>query len=86
VSFPEPTPRQVLYALVAAGFLIVVVVLTIGAATAGIVPGWWSAVLGVVLASAVIWMTMSWRRTGPMLLVGIGLFMVWLVGTLILAE
>lgn len=86
MSPPEPTPRQVLYALVAAGFLIVVVVLTIGAATAGLVPGWWSAGLGVVLASAAIWMTMSWRRTGAMLLVGIGLFVVWLVGTLILAE
>ena len=86
MTSPEPTPRQVLYALVAAGFLVVVVVLTIGAAIAGLVPGWWSAVLAVALVSAAIWMTMSWRRTGPTLLVGIGLFVVWLVGTLILAE
>lgn len=81
----EPTPRQVLYALVAGGFMLVVAILTIGAAVAGIVPDWWSVTLAVVLAGAGGWMAKSWRRTGPVLLMAVGLFVVWLVGTLILA-
>lgn len=82
----EPTPRQVLYALVAVGFVLVVVVLVIGGASAGITPLWWSASLGLVVAIAVIWMARNWRRTAQMLSIGIGLFVVWMVGTLILAT
>lgn len=81
----EPTPRQVLYALVAAGFVVVVVILTIGAAAAGLVPTWWTATLAVTSAAIGIGMALHWRRTGPVLVVGIGLFVVWTVGTLLLA-
>ncbi len=83
---PEPTPRQVLYALVAAGFVIVVAILTVAAASAGLVPTWWSVVLGVGIAVAGAWMAKNWRSTGPVLLIAIALFVAWLVGTLLLAA
>lgn len=82
----EPTPRQVLYALVAGGFVLVVVVLVVGGAAAGIVPTWWSASLALLIAIAATWMTQNWRRTAQLLSIGIGLFVVWMVGTLILAT
>jgi hypothetical protein len=82
----ETTPRQVLYALVAAGFVVVVIVLTIGAASAGLVPTWWSATLALTIAVAGTWMAQNWRRTGEVLLIAIGIFVMWLVGTLILAT
>ncbi|MGD2043807.1 MAG: hypothetical protein PVJ28_09180 [Acidimicrobiia bacterium] len=82
----ETTPRQVLYALVAAGFVIVVVILTIGAASAGLVPTWWSAVLAFTIALASTWMAQNWRRTGQTLLIAIGIFLFWMVGTLVLAS
>lgn len=82
----EPTPRQVLYALVAAGFVVVVIILTAGAAMAGLVPTWWSVTLAVAIAAAGVWMAMNWRRTAVMLLLAIGLFIAWLVGTVILAT
>lgn len=82
----ETSPRQVLYALVAGGFVLVVVVLTIGAASAGIVPTWWSAVLAFTIAIAGTWMAQNWRRTGQTLLIAIGIFLFWMVGTLLLAN
>lgn len=82
----ETTPRQVLYALVAAGFVLVVIVLTIGAAGAGLVPPWWSATLALVIAIAGTWMAQNWRRTGEVLVIAIGIFLLWMVGTLILAT
>lgn len=82
----EPTPRQVLYALVAAGFLLVVVVLTVGAGVAGLVPTWWSVTLGVLIVGVGGWLVFNWRRTGYALLLAIGLFVVWTVGTLIVAD
>ncbi len=81
----EPTPRQVLYALVAGGFLVVVAILTIGAAAADLVPTWWSAVMGAALVLAGVWTALRWRRTGPVLMVAIGLFVVWTVGTLLVS-
>ena len=81
----ETTPRQVLYALVAGGFVLVVAVLTIGGAAAGVVPQWWSALLALAIAVAGGWMGSNWRRTGYVLLVAIGLFLFWMVGTLALA-
>ncbi|HXV71785.1 MAG TPA: hypothetical protein VEB69_10320 [Acidimicrobiia bacterium] len=82
----EATPRQILYALVAGGFVSVVIVLVIGGASAGIVPTWWSASLAFLIAVAVTWMAQNWRRTVEVLSIGIGLFVVWLVGTLLLAS
>jgi hypothetical protein len=77
-----PTPRQVLYALVSAGFLIVTVVLTAGAAFAGLVPPWWTAAMVLLTTVAGFWSGFNWRRTGPVLLTAIGLLLVWVVGTL----
>jgi hypothetical protein len=79
----EPTPRQVLYALVAAGFLVVVAVLAAGAATAGLVPGWWSGLVGTVWIAAATVIAFRWRRTGLALGLAIGLFVFWAAGTLI---
>lgn len=81
----EPTPRQVLYAVVAGGFVLVVIVLTIGGAAAGVVPQWWSAVLALMVVVVSSWIGSNWRRTGYVLAVAIGLFLVWMVGTLTLA-
>lgn len=82
----EPTPRQVLYALVAGGFLLVVIVLVIGGAAAGVVPTWWSGTLALLIAIASTWIAQNWRRTAQVLIIGIGLFVVWMVGTLVLAT
>lgn len=81
----ETTPRQVLYAVVAGGFVLVVIVLTIGGAAAGVVPQWWSAVLALAIAMAGSWIGSNWRRTGYVLAVAIGLFLFWMIGTLVLA-
>jgi hypothetical protein len=86
VSDDAPTPRQVLYALVAGGFVVVVAILTIGSAAAGLVPTWWSGILALLIALSATWIAQSWRRTGSVLLVAIGLFVVWMVGTLALAT
>lgn len=80
-----PTPRQVLYALVAGGFVVVVVILTIGAAASGLVPMWWSATLALLIAVTASWIGTNWRRTAIVLALAIGLFIVWMVGTLLLA-
>lgn len=82
----EATPRQVLYALVAGGFVVVVTVLTIGAAAAGLVPMWWTGLLGLGIVVVGIWSAVNWRRTAALLSSAIGLFVVWMVGTLILAT
>ena len=81
----EATPRQILYGMVAAGFVLVVAVLTGGAASAGLVPAWWSWTMAVLTAVAAAFTALSWRRTGPVLGLTIGLFVAWTVGTLILA-
>ncbi len=81
----EPTPRQVLYALVAGGFLAVVVVLVIGAAAAGLVPNWWTATMAVTTGVLGIWCGFNWRRTPIVLSLSIALFLVWTVGTLLVA-
>jgi len=82
----EPTPRQVLYALVSAGFWAVTLVLTIGAAVSGLSPTVWTIVLGVGLLASGVWIGLNWRRTGPVLLIAIGLFLAWMVGTLVVAA
>lgn len=82
----EPTPRQVLYALVAGGFLVVVLVLTVGAAVAGVVPVWWTVTMAVLCVVLAVWSTLNWRRTVPVLLLAIGLFLFWAVATLLIAD
>ncbi|HJQ75932.1 MAG TPA: hypothetical protein VJ948_01570 [Acidimicrobiia bacterium] len=81
----EPTPRQVLYALVAGGFLVVVAVLVAGAAVAGLVPIWWTVAMALGVVVVGWWAGVNWRRTAPVLIFSIGLFVVWTVGTLLLA-
>lgn len=82
----EPSPRQVLYALVAGGFLLVVAALVVGAAVSGLVPSWWTVATGVGVALLSIWSALNWRRTVPVLLGAIGLFVLWTIGTLIVAD
>jgi hypothetical protein len=82
----EPSPRQVLYALVAGGFVVVVGVLIGGAAVAGLVPMWWTIATTLVTTSVAVWSALNWRRTAMVLLLAIGLFLAWAVGTLILAA
>lgn len=79
----EPSPRQVLYALVSGGFLVVVVVLVAGSAIVGLAPGWWTVVMTLLVLLATIWSAFNWRRTGPVLLISIGLLVFWTVGTLL---
>jgi hypothetical protein len=81
----ETTPRQVLYALVSVGFLLMVIVLVAGGAISGLTPAWWSVVLGVLVLTGGGWMVFNWKRTGPVLLVAIGLFLIWMIGTLVVA-
>lgn len=82
----EPSPRQVLYALVAAGFLVTVAVLVIGAALADLVPVWWTVVTAVLVLAVATWSALNWKRTWPVLLGSIGLFALWAVGTLIVGR
>ena len=81
----EPTPRQVLYALVSAGLVIVVLVFVVGAALSGLAPAWWTVTVVGLVVVASIWMAMHWERTGPVLAIAIGLFVVWMIGTLVVA-
>jgi hypothetical protein len=81
----EPSPRQVLYALVAGGFVVVVGVLISGAAVAGLVPMWWTIATAVLVISVAAWSAFNWRRTAVVLVLAIGLFLAWVIGTLILA-
>ena len=81
----EPSPRQVLYALVAGGFVVVVGVLISGAAVAGLAPMWWTIATAVVAISVAAWSAFNWRRTAIVLVLAIGLFLAWMIGTLILA-
>ena len=82
----EPSPRQVLYALVAGGFVLVVGVLIGGAAVAGLVPMWWTIVTTLGAISVAAWSAFNWRRTAMVLVLAIGLFLAWAIGTLILAA
>lgn len=81
----QPSPRQVLYALVAGGFDIVVAVLVAGAAIAGLVPAWWTVVSSLAVVSVAAWSAFNWRRTAVVLISAIGLFVAWTIGTLIVA-
>lgn len=82
----ETTPRQLLYALVSAGFLVVTVVLILGAAGAELVPTWWTATAGAAWSMVVVWSVLRWRKTIAMLAVSIGLLIVWVIVTLSVAR
>jgi hypothetical protein len=79
----EPTPRQVLYALVAGGFILVVAILVVGAAVAGLVPTWWTWLSAGLTGIVALWTVIQWRMTGRVLAMSIGLFVFWTVGTLL---
>ena len=81
----QPSPRQVLYALVAGGFDVVVAVLVAGAAIAGLVPAWWTVASSLAVVSVGAWSAFNWRRTAMVLVSAIGLFVAWTIGTLIVA-
>lgn len=77
-----PTERQVLYALVSTGFLLVVGVLTVVAWSTGLSPGWWSLTMAVMWVAASVYCAMRWRQTGRILTISIVSFLIWTVGTL----
>lgn len=79
-----PSERQVLYALVSGGFLVVVAVLVAGAAVAGLVPIWWSMVSALATLGVSLFAMARWRNTRAVLAGSIGLFIAWVVGTLLL--
>jgi len=81
----ETSPRQVLYALVAAGLVLMVVVLAAGGALSGLTPTWLSVVLGVLVLTGGVWIAFNWKSAGPVLLIAIGLFLIWMIGTLAVA-
>ncbi len=82
----EPTPRQVLYAIVSAALLVMTLVLIVGAASAGLVPVWWTAVGGLALLLMAIWSVFHWRRTARLLMLSIGLLAVWFAVTIVVAT
>lgn len=82
----EPTPRQVLYGLVAAGFHLVVLALIVGAGVTGVVSIAWTLAMAVLWLVIIVWSAANWRRTIPVLLSAMGLFLFWAVATLLLAS
>ncbi len=77
-----PTPRQVLYGLVAGAFHVVVAVL--GWSSAGLAPTWWNWALAVVWVVVAGVLVVRWRRTGLALALTIGEFVVWTIGAAVL--
>lgn len=76
---PEPaSPRQLLYAMVGAGFHVVVGVLAL--ASAGLAPGWWTAVVAVFWVAAAALIGLAWRRTALVLGLSMGGFIAWTIG------
>lgn len=79
----QPTERQVLYALVAGGWLVVVAVLAAVAAAVGVSPVAWTVGFALAWVMAVASAVRAWRRTGRLLLISVVVFVVWAVGTLL---
>lgn len=82
----EPTPRQVLYGLVAGGFFVVVLALIIGAGVTGVVQISWTLALAALWLILALWSAFNWRQTGRVLLLSIGLFLFWAVATVLIAN
>jgi hypothetical protein len=72
--------------MVAAGFLVVVLALLVGAAITGVVPISWTMVMAVLWLVVAAWSALNWRRTIPVLLSAIGLFLFWAVATVLIAN
>jgi hypothetical protein len=82
----EPTPRQVLYGLVAAGFFVVVLALIVGAGVTGVVPLPWTLAMALLWLILAVWSVFNWRQTARVLLISIGLFLFWAVATVLIAN
>ncbi len=82
----EPTPRQVLYALVAGGVFVVVIALTLGAGFIGVVPISWTLTMAALWLILAVWAVLNWRQTVPVLLLSIGLFLFWAVATVLIVN
>lgn len=79
----EPTERQVLYVMVAGAWLLVVGVLAVVAWRTGLSPLGWSVAFAVLWLAALGVGIRMWRRTGRVLLLSLGVFVVWVIGTLV---
>lgn len=77
------TERQVLYALVSAGFVITVIVLIVSAAIAGLVPAWWTTVASIATGLVAGMLAFRWKDTKSVLGGSVLLLVFWMVGTLL---
>jgi hypothetical protein len=82
----EVTERTVLYSLVSAGFMVVVAVLIVGAAAAGVAPQWWTAMSAMIWVVCAVAGGLRWKRTRFVLSASILVFVIWTVGTLLVAR
>ena len=82
----EPTPRQVLYALVAGGFFIVVLALVIWGGVSRLIPISWTITMGVLWLILALWSAFNWQQTFRVLLFSIGLFVFWAVETVLIVR
>lgn len=80
-----PSERQVLYALVAGGFIAVVAVLVVAAAYSGLAPAWWTVVTASATVLTALLATARWRDTRMVMLTSITLFLIWTIGTLLIS-
>lgn len=72
------SPRQLLYAMVAGGFHLIVGVLGWGSAALG--PGWWNVAVLAVWSVLTVVLLLRWRRTGMVLGLSMLEFVAWTVG------
>ncbi|MEX1003940.1 MAG: hypothetical protein WD990_07465 [Acidimicrobiia bacterium] len=79
----EPTERQVLYALVAAAWFVVVAVLAVVAAVVGLSPTAWTITFAGIWFVAATLGAVQWRRTARLLLLSVAVFVLWAAGTLV---
>jgi hypothetical protein len=82
----EPTPRQVLYALVSGGFFVIVLALIIGGGVTHVVPLAWTLAMAALWAILAAWSAFNWTQTFRVLLFSIGLFLFWAVATVLIAN
>lgn len=78
-----PSERQVLYAIVAGAWMIVVGLLAAFAWWTGVSSAGWSLAFAAVWGSTVAVGVRHWRRTGPVVASSLLVFVFWVVGTLI---